>query len=169
MTALLMAAAVMAPMSDCQKTFTLKMDERGARAIYAGTHDLSRWQEGLLRRLERCQRQPADVRRARAYNGLQRLRWSARRYDRSHPYSSAMASYYDLGGSGACGVDVQAGYRFASLFLPCGARVEMCHVGCVEAVMSDAGPYVSGRLFDLNVNLRDGIGCPDLCEVRWRR
>jgi rare lipoprotein A (peptidoglycan hydrolase) len=35
--------------------------------------------------------------------------------------------------------------------------------------MDDRGPYVSGRTFDLNVNLRDAIGCPDLCDVTWQQ
>jgi rare lipoprotein A len=79
------------------------------------------------------------------------------------------ASWYGLGGSGACGVDVQSGLRFASLFLPCGEVIRMCHgSACVQAEMADRGPYVGGRAFDLNANLRDALGCGDLCEVTWR-
>ena len=86
------------------------------------------------------------------------------------PLQSALASYYAEHGGGACGVDdVQRGYRFASLFLACGARIRICHSGCVTATMADHGPYVAGRTFDLNVNLRSAIGCGDLCSVRWRR
>jgi hypothetical protein len=85
------------------------------------------------------------------------------------PFHQALASYYDIDGTGACGVgSVQSGYRFASLFLSCGQRIVMCHNGCVEAIMSDHGPYVAGRAFDLNVNLKHAIGCSDLCVVRWR-
>jgi hypothetical protein len=83
------------------------------------------------------------------------------------PFSTALASWYDLDGTGACGVEAQAGYRFASLSLRCGTLVRMCHAGCVTATMSDRGPYVSGRLFDLNANLKAAIGCGDLCVVRW--
>ena len=87
------------------------------------------------------------------------------------PMSTALASWYSDHGGGACGVgDVQSGYRFASLFLRCGSRVRFCHNGsCVNAVMSDHGPYISGRLFDLNANLKYALRCSDLCTVRWRR
>jgi hypothetical protein len=85
------------------------------------------------------------------------------------PMSSALASYYALHGGGACGVgDVQSGYRFASLIYGCGTRVQMCRSSCVTATMSDRGPYVGGRTFDLNVNLKNALGCPDLCVVRYR-
>ena len=72
-------------------------------------------------------------------------------------------------GTGACGVgDVQSGYRFASLFLSCGTRILFRHGrNTVTATMSDHGPYVSGRTFDLNGNLKAAIGCSDLCTVRW--
>ena len=84
------------------------------------------------------------------------------------PTQTALASWYDQGGVGACGMDAQAGLGFASLFLACRTRVEFCYRGCVVATMDDHGPYVSGRAFDLNANLRAAIGCPDLCTVRWR-
>jgi hypothetical protein len=85
------------------------------------------------------------------------------------PMQTALASYYTLHGGGACGVgDVQNGYRFASLILRCGTRVQFCYRRCVTAIMSDHGPYVGGRTFDLNVNLKYGLNCPDLCSVRWR-
>jgi hypothetical protein len=85
------------------------------------------------------------------------------------PMQTALASYYTDHGTGACGVgDVQDGYRFASLFLSCGTRVVFCYRSCATATMSDHGPYVAGRTFDLNANLKYGIGCSDLCNVRWR-
>jgi hypothetical protein len=83
--------------------------------------------------------------------------------------SSAVASYYDLGGDGACGVPAQEGYRFASLILPCGAQIVICNGStCVTATMADHGPYVAGRTFDLNVNLKDALGCGGICDVTWR-
>ena len=86
------------------------------------------------------------------------------------PVQEATASYYTLGGTGSCGRPAQIGRSFASLFLPCGAQVEFCYgPTCAVGTMDDAGPYVVGRLFDLNVNLRDALGCPSLCVVRWRR
>ena len=84
------------------------------------------------------------------------------------PMQAAVASWYDQGGVGACGTDAQSGLGFASLFLACRTKVEFCYRGCRVAVMDDRGPYVSGRSFDLNSNLRAAIACPDLCTVRWR-
>ena len=37
----------------------------------------------------------------------------------------------------------------------------------VTATMSDHGPYVAGRTFDLNAALKAALGCSDLCVVRW--
>ena len=81
----------------------------------------------------------------------------------------ALASWYSEHGTGACGVgDVQSGYRFASLFLACGTRIRFRHGrNTVTATMSDHGPYVSGRTFDLNAALKTALACSDLCTVRW--
>jgi hypothetical protein len=92
-----------------------------------------------------------------------------RNFDPPPPLETSIASWYDQGGISACGTSAQAGRRFASLFLPCGARVRFCYVGCAVGTMDDHGPYVAGRAFDLNVNLRSAISCTDLCPVRWRR
>lgn len=84
------------------------------------------------------------------------------------PMQTAEASYYDLHGGGACGVgDVQSGYRVANKTMRCGTRLLICFRRCVTATVADRGPYVAGRLFDLNVNTRNATGCPDLCSVRW--
>jgi hypothetical protein len=92
-----------------------------------------------------------------------------RHHRRRPPMRTAIASWYGENGPGACGTGAQTGLHFASLILACGARIRICHAGCVVGVMADHGPYVDGRTFDLNANLRDAIGCDDLCLVRWRR
>ena len=85
--------------------------------------------------------------------------------------ATAFVSYYTDGGGDACQIgDVHSSYRFASLFLPFGAMVRFCHgANCVDAQSSDRGPYVAGRLFDFNANLRAALGCGGLWWVRWRR
>jgi hypothetical protein len=87
------------------------------------------------------------------------------------PMQTAVASWYDEHGTGACAVgDVQQGLRFASLFLPCGAQVWFCHAGrCAVATMSDHGPYADPavRKFDLNANLNVILRC-GLCSLRYR-
>jgi hypothetical protein len=170
------AAAVliaMVPASiGCPKTFTLRMDERAARAIYAGArphplelHDNRR----LLRRLVRCQRRDRNAGRARRYNAARRGEWRQRRRDAT-AMRPALASWYGTDGTGACGVgSVQTGYRFASLFLACGTVVRFCHAGyCADGIMSDHGPYVYGRSFDLNYNLKTALACPGLCWLTYR-
>jgi hypothetical protein len=88
---------------------------------------------------------------------------------RSPPMRTAIASWYAENGPGACGTGAQTGLHFASLILACGARIRICHAGCVTATRADSGPFVPGRTFDLNVALRSALGCPDICYVRWRR
>jgi hypothetical protein len=91
-------------------------------------------------------------------------------HDEHKPMRTALASWYDQDGTGACNVgSVQSGLRFASLILPCGARVRFClRRRCATATMSDHGPYVYGRTFDLNNNLRLALGCAGVCWIRWR-
>ena len=86
------------------------------------------------------------------------------------PMRTALASWSYQDGTGACNVgSVQTGYRFASLILPCGARVRFCYRRrCVTGISSDRGPFVVGRTFDLNNNLRIALRCPGLCWVKWR-
>lgn len=93
---------------------------------------------------------------------------------------TALASYYSDAGSTASGS--HAGLGFAHLgpgegeanglgYVPgmaMGTRVRFCAAACVTATMDDHGPYVVGRLFDLNEALKAALGCSDLCMVRWR-
>lgn len=64
---------------------------------------------------------------------------------------------------------------FASLIVPCGARVEFCsRRRCVIATRTDSGPYVAGRSFDLALGTLRALGysSPQSFGVRtvaWRR
>lgn len=165
-----MAAVVaVAPAHACQKTFSESMIVRAINFTYHGTRDVTRADRAHLRRYVRCARPKARAHRPRIrrYWHHARAAWKQRRA----MYGPVLASWYALYGSGACGIgDVQSGYRFASLILPCGEVITMCHgARCVDAMSSDRGPYVGGRTFDLNMNLKAALGCPDLCLVRWRR
>jgi hypothetical protein len=94
----------------------------------------------------------------RHHHHPRRLRWNG----------PVTASWYDDAGETACGF--HARYGFASLFLPCGARIRMRGpAGTVIAVNQDRGPYVPGRTFDLNPGLKRALGCSDLCAVTWIR
>ena len=51
--------------------------------------------------------------------------------------------------------------------LPCGTRVRICHDGCEVATVDDRGPFVYGRLWDLDPAAKTAVDCSDLCLVRW--
>ena len=68
-----------------------------------------------------------------------------------------LASWYQDGGTTACGF--HAYYGVANLSLPCGARVNFSYGGrTVTAVVDDRGPYVGGRVWDLNQNTAAALG-----------
>lgn len=92
------------------------------------------------------------------------------------PWQSAWASWYSAESTGSthqgCGGApplTDSALSVATFQVPCGARVEICYHGCVIATRWDSGPYVYGRLFDLNVGVRDAIGFGGVGVVRWRR
>jgi rare lipoprotein A len=72
-------------------------------------------------------------------------------------YRQGVASWYYDGGSTACGF--HALYGVASRSLPCGAKVQF-RIGSrsVTAVVDDRGPYVGGRVWDLNQNTAAALG-----------
>lgn len=52
-----------------------------------------------------------------------------------------------------------ADLTFASLIVPCGAHVRFCiRNRCVIGTRKDSGPYIRGRLFDLNLGLVRALG-----------
>lgn len=72
-------------------------------------------------------------------------------------YRQTAASWYADGGSTACGF--HAYYGVANLSLPCGAKVSFMYGGhTVTAVVDDRGPYVGGRVWDLNQNTAAALG-----------
>ena len=84
----------------------------------------------------------------------------------SHSVASAYSASETVGGSGRNGCDgsrlLDRHLSFASLTVPCGARVRFCVRGrCVVAVRRDSGPYVAGRTFDLNIGVVRALGFRD--------
>jgi hypothetical protein len=72
-------------------------------------------------------------------------------------YRQSLASWYDDGGSTACGF--HANYGVANKDLPCGTNVTFRYGGrTVNAVVDDRGPYVGGREWDLNQNTAGALG-----------
>jgi hypothetical protein len=87
--------------------------------------------------------------------------WRARYLPTHQPWSTAVASWFDDGGATACGTHYLRG--LASRTLGCGTPVHLCFRGCEVAYVEDRGPFVDGRLFDLNAGAREAISCTDLC------
>jgi rare lipoprotein A len=72
-------------------------------------------------------------------------------------YQESLASWYQDGGSTACGF--HAGLGVANRTLPCGTKVRFRHAGhTVTATVDDRGPYVGGREWDLNQNTAGALG-----------
>ena len=72
-------------------------------------------------------------------------------------YQPSVASWYEDGGSTACGF--HAGLGVANRTLPCGTKVRFRHAGrSVTATVDDRGPYVGGRDWDLNQNTAAALG-----------
>lgn len=152
----------------CPRLFSVRMGERAARAIYRPRHRVTLRNLRLLGYVERCQRNPAAQGFVRWFDHSRSRLWKAARASLTAPWNGpVVASWYDDGGTTACGF--HASYGFASLILPCGARVQIRGPGgTVTATMQDHGPYVAGRTFDLNPALKAALGCSDLCDVTWR-
>jgi hypothetical protein len=72
-------------------------------------------------------------------------------------FSPTVASWYDDGGSTACGF--HAYYGVANKSLPCGTKVAFHYNGrTVTATVDDRGPFVPGRDWDLNQNTAGALG-----------
>jgi rare lipoprotein A len=72
-------------------------------------------------------------------------------------YQQSVASWYQDGGSTACGF--HAGLGVANRSLPCGTKVRFRHAGhTVTATVDDRGPYVGDREWDLNQNTAAALG-----------
>lgn len=82
---------------------------------------------------------------------------ATRRAGKVTVFSQSVASWYQDGGSTACGY--HAYYGVANLSLPCGTRVTFVYGGhSVTATVDDRGPYVGGRTWDLNQNTAGALG-----------
>lgn len=81
------------------------------------------------------------------------------------PLSEGVASWYDDSGPTASGAHEP--YGVAHRTLAFGTVLTICHAGCVRATVDDRGPYIEGRVLDLNAATKAAIGCSDICDVRW--
>ena len=83
---------------------------------------------------------------------------------RVNVFTQSTASWYEDGGTTACGF--HAAYGVANLSLPCGAHVTFSYGGrTVTATVDDRGPYVGGREWDLNQNTAAALGFAGVATV----
>jgi hypothetical protein len=83
--------------------------------------------------------------------------WANAHAGELNAYRQALASWYDDGGSTACGFHAYHGV--ANKELPCGTKVAFRYGGrTVVAVVDDRGPYAGGREWDLNQNTAAALG-----------
>ncbi len=83
--------------------------------------------------------------------------WTSAPAGTATSYQSAEASWYDDGGSTACGF--HAHFGVANKDLPCGTQVQFSYHGrTVTATVDDRGPYVGGRDWDLDQNTAGALG-----------
>jgi rare lipoprotein A len=80
------------------------------------------------------------------------------------PMEYAEVSWYEDGGSTACGF--HATYGIASRTLPCGSKVTFSYGGrSVVATVDDRGPFVYSRLYDLSQSTAAALGMQGLATV----
>jgi rare lipoprotein A len=79
-------------------------------------------------------------------------------------FQETVASWYNDGGSTACGFHATDGV--ANKTLPCGTKVKFRLGGrSVTAVVDDRGPFVAGRTWDLNQNAAAALGVAGVATV----
>jgi rare lipoprotein A len=79
-------------------------------------------------------------------------------------YRESVASWYNDGGSTACGFHATMGV--ANKTLPCGTKVTFLYGGRqVTAVVDDRGPFVPGRDWDFNQNTAAALGMGGVATV----
>ena len=79
-------------------------------------------------------------------------------------FMASVASWYDDGGTTACGF--HATYGVANRTLPCGTHVTLSYSGrTVTAIVDDRGPFVFGRQYDLNQNTAAALGMHGVATV----
>ncbi|MGI8715407.1 MAG: septal ring lytic transglycosylase RlpA family protein [Solirubrobacteraceae bacterium] len=139
---------------------------RAGRAVALQGHSRSGW--ATLARARTGARGGFAVRYAPGASGIARHLRVVFRGDRANArstgpagamtvYTQSVASWYQDGGSTACGF--HAGLGVANRSLPCGTKVRFRYAGrTATATVDDRGPFVGGREWDLNQNTAAALG-----------
>lgn len=147
----------------CHRLFSLGELRAYGRRVYS-YRSITRRAQRHVALMIRCQRTAAHERWARDW----RRRALAARWGRLHPWRGPVgASWYNDAGTTASGF--HAYFGFANKTLAFGTRVEFLYHGrTAVGVMDDHGPYVGGRVFDLNQNLARALGYGGIDAVMYR-
>jgi rare lipoprotein A (peptidoglycan hydrolase) len=167
----------------CSALFVPTQFNHMLHRAYRGTAEPVVGTYAALRVVSRCQIYPGGHRWAARAWRLVHYRWAVRRRaERRHaaatptPASmnvSTMSWYIDNESQTASGVHDYYGFAACGYggCVPMGTRIEFCNVDdrarCVVATRDDSGPYVGGREFDLNQNVKAAIGFDGLGPVAW--
>ena len=93
-------------------------------------------------------------------------------FDRRPAFRTSVVSWYrDDGGATASGWTARYGVADCGVMgycYPFGTSIRFCLRGCVTATVDDHGPYVYGRVFDLDEATAQAIGFGGVGPVRWR-
>lgn len=148
----------------CTKTFTVKMAKRAIDVTYSGTRRVVARELRNIRRYVRCQRYLKHRHVLNKYWRHAASRWRTR--NAPALTGPVIASWYDDSGGTGCGFHTT--YGIATFVVPCGGHVLLKFGGhTVVATRDDSGPYVGGRVFDLNPTTKTALGCSDLCPVYY--
>lgn len=161
------------PPSSCAKTYTVKMAERGIDATYRGHRNITLRERSHVARWIKCQRHPSNRPRLEAYLSRAKHAWSVRRFDFLYPLEHAVASWYNDGGSTACGFHATYGVASPAVAVApnvvCGEHVVFYYGGrSVEATVDDAGPFVPGRRWDLGASTAGAVGFSGVHTLGYR-
>lgn len=158
------SAATAAPTGEhtmCSKTYTTRMADRAIRVTYSGTRTVTHRERKRLWLYLRCQRRPWNKPVVWRYWQTRTHAWKLRL---NPPMTGPVTAswYYDAGTTG-CGF--HASYGIATFVVPCGGHVLLRYGSrTVLATRDDSGPYVGGRVFDLDPATKAALGCSDLCR-----
>lgn len=159
----------------CGSFFRVAPTKAYASQVTAGSHSLSLREARKLGYMEKCQVNPNARGYVRWFDHLLEAHLRGRilaaerlAYERAHPWSYAVASWYQDSGA-TCASGPCRSYGVANLSLPFGTRVTFFYHGrTVEAVVDDRGPYVGGRTFDLDQDVAGALGFSGVDTVGYR-
>lgn len=157
----------------CERLFTVAQTEHAIDSTFRGTRNVTARETAHYRLEIRCQLHSYNRRKLHRYLAAEVKAWRVRRYNAANPIQYATASWYEDAGSTACGFHAQYGVASPKVVyaanVVCGEHVEFFfHGRSVRATIDDAGPFVSGREWDLSQSTAGALGFSGVQTVGYR-